>query len=354
MAIFTVLGAGMMGSAWCVPLADRGHEVRLCGTHLDGAIIDSLKRNRFHPKLGVELPQGVKPYAVDEIGEAFDGCDVIGSGVSSAGVGWAIERLAPFTAAGRPVVMITKGLRWDGERLQVFPDVVGAGLAAAAGQPIVPAAIAGPCIAGELARRVPTCVVVACRDGATAGELARLMATDYYRLWPNSDVVGVEICAALKNAYAMGCAMGTGLHEKLGGAPGSVAMHNYEAAVFAQSIVEMQRVITLLGGDTASAAGLAGAGDLDVTNNGGRTGRFGRLLGLGLSQRQAVEAMQGATLECLEILAVMREAVAGYVRAGALAAHELPLLLHLCEVALDGAPLAMPFERFFGHSQGGA
>ena len=87
-------------------------------------------------------------------------------------------------------------------------------------------------------------------------------------------------------------------------------MHNYESAVFAQAVVEMHHIVTVLGGEARSVMGLAGVGDLDVTNSGGRTGRFGRLLGEGLTVKEAVARMQGATLECLEIIAVMREATA--------------------------------------------
>ena len=69
MATVTVLGAGMMGSALCVPIVDRGHEVRLVGTPLDGAIVESLKRDRVHPTLnkGHTMPEGITPYAVEEL-----------------------------------------------------------------------------------------------------------------------------------------------------------------------------------------------------------------------------------------------------------------------------------------------
>ncbi len=95
------------------------------------------------------------------------------------------------------------------------------------------------------------------------------------------------------------------------------------------------------------AAGLPGAGDLNVTCNGGRTGRFGRWLGLGLSLEDAIAKMEGATLECLEILDVMGRALADMDARGVTHARELPLLRHLVDVA-KGAPVAMPFERFFG------
>ena len=95
MATITVLGAGMMGSAWCVPLVDHGHEVRLVGTHLDEAIIDSLQRDHTHPKLDYRLPTEIRPYQLRQLPEALQGADVIGLGVSSAG----IERAAAVTAA---------------------------------------------------------------------------------------------------------------------------------------------------------------------------------------------------------------------------------------------------------------
>ena len=110
---------------------------------------------------------------------------------------------------------------------------------------------------------------------------------------------------------------------------------------------EMQRIVRLLGGDPASAIGLPGVGDLDVTCNGGRTGRFGKLLGLGLGVEAAIARMEGATLECLEILSVLRRALPGLEQGGELRENELPLLRHLFEVALDGKPIAMPFDRFF-------
>jgi glycerol-3-phosphate dehydrogenase (NAD(P)+) len=163
-------------------------------------------------------------------------------------------------------------------------------------------------------------------------------------VWTSNDVVGVEACAALKNAYAMAVAFGAGLHAKKGGEAGSVAMHNYESAVFAQAAYEMGLIVEELGGSRDSVLGLAGVGDLDVTNNGGRTGRFGRWLGTGLTKEEAVEKMAGATLECLEIIAVMRSASASLAKAGV----ELPLMDHMAAVVLDGAPVDVPFGDFFG------
>jgi glycerol-3-phosphate dehydrogenase (NAD(P)+) len=347
MAVITVLGAGMMGSALCVPLVDRGHEVRLVGTHLDRAIVDSLRHNHHHPTLRFDLPQAIRPMPLEQLDQAMDGCELLALGVSSAGVAWACETIAPYVREDLPLFMITKGLDWDGERLRVLPDVVRDALPAERRGKLAPAAVAGPCIAGELARRVDTCVVLAGRDQAMLDRVRQLIRADYYHVWSSTDVVGAEACAALKNAYAMGVAFGAGLHERRGGEPGSIAMHNYESAVFAQASHEMQRIVEVMGGDPRTAAGLPGVGDLDVTNNGGRTGRFGRLLGLGLSVPQAIERMQGATLECLEIIAVMRRATRAMRDRGELAEGAVPLLDHMADVVLDGAEVKVPFERFF-------
>jgi glycerol-3-phosphate dehydrogenase (NAD(P)+) len=185
------------------------------------------------------------------------------------------------------------------------------------------------------------------RSRETLERLLPLLATKYYHLRPSLDAVGIEVCAALKNAYALGVALAWGLHERRGGCPGSVAMHNTESAVFAQAILEMQRLVGLCGGAPSSAAGLAGVGDLFVTCNAGRTGRFGRLLGLGLTRDEAVTAMGGATLESLEILRVARDALSLFESRGQLDRSELPLLRHLAEVALDATPVALPLDGFF-------
>jgi glycerol-3-phosphate dehydrogenase (NAD(P)+) len=346
MATITVLGAGMMGSALCVPLVDRGHRVRLVGTPLDEGIISELKARRRHPGLKLGLPAEIEPFPANELAVALRGAEAVALGVSSAGIAWAADALGPLLEPEQPLLMVTKGLVWDDTYLKPLPDALHDLLPATLRGRVSPVAVAGPCIAGELARRVDTCVLFAGREARSREKWAELARGPYYRVFPTADVAGAEVCAALKNAYAMGVGFGMGLHDKGGGAPGSVAMHNHEAAVFAQSVVEMQRVVRLVGGDPAHAAGLAGAGDLNVTCNGGRTGRFGRLLGQGLSLEQAILAMQGATLECLEILGVMARALEGFDARGATGPSDLPLLRHLIEVS-RGAPVNVPFEKFF-------
>ena len=350
MATVTVLGAGMMGSALCVPIVDRGHEVRLVGTPLDGAIVESLKRDRVHPTLnkGHTMPEGITPYAVEELPAAMEGAELVVIGVSSQGVRWAGEALGPWASPELPVLMITKGLEWTGESFLLMPDALQRALPEGVRDGVSPCAVAGPCIAGELANRAETCVVFTGRDMAHVRRFAQLFGTDYYHVWPWEDVVGAEVCAALKNAYALAIAFAIGIDERRGGAGGSVAMHNYESAVFAQAAVETQEVVAMLGGEPRTVFGLAGVGDLDVTCNGGRTGRFGRWIGTGLSIPEAIEAMEGATLECIDIIEVFQEALPALEASGKIGAGSLPLMRHLVEVVLEHKPLDMPFGRFFG------
>lgn len=349
MATVTVLGAGMMGSAISVPIVDRGHEVRLVGTPLDGEIVERLKRDGVHPKLnkGHAMPQGITPYAVEELAEAMEGADLVVVGVSSQGVTWAGEALGPWASPELPILMITKGLEWTGESFLLMPDALHHALPEDVREGVMPCAVAGPCIAGELARRAETCVVFTGRNMAHVERFAELFGTDYYHIWPWQDVVGAEVCAALKNAYALAIAFAVGIHEQRGGSAGSVAMHNYESAVFAQAAVETHQVVAMLGGEAATVFGLAGVGDLDVTCNGGRTGRFGRWIGTGLSIPEATEAMEGATLECIDIIEVFQAALPALEASGRLRPDALPLMRHLIEVVLEHKPLNMPFGRFF-------
>jgi glycerol-3-phosphate dehydrogenase (NAD(P)+) len=345
MARIAIVGAGMMGSALALPLIDRGHEIRLVGTELDDAIIGALKSGAEHPTLRYALPREIQPFFASELARALASVDAVALGVSSAGVRWAGRALGPLLAPGTPLLMISKGLVWSGAEFRILPDVLRAALPAQLA--VDPVAVAGPCIAGELARRVETCVVFTSRSSASSEAWAELARGPYYHVFTSDEVVAAEVCAALKNAYAMGVGFAAGVHERNGGASGSIAMHNCEAALYAQAIRETEALVGLLGADARAVPGLAFAGDLNVTCNGGRTGRFGRFLGQGLGRAGAIERMNGATLECLEILETLRQGLGAFVRAGHLQMGDLPLLEHMIEVALDDEPVAIPYARFF-------
>jgi len=349
-----ILGAGLMGTAVSVPLSDNGHVVRLVGTHLDGDIIEELHQSRLHPGLGIRVADTVQPYTYDRLGEAMEGTDGNGGadlvilGVNSLGIGWAAQMLGPLLPADVPVLAVTKGLEGDGEGLQILPDVFRSGLPAAIRERVQVAAIGGPSIAGELASRRHTCVLFAGRDRPLLDRLASLLRTDYYHIWTTTDLTGVEVCVALKNVYALAVGLVGGFLEMDGVGANGAVMHNLAAAIFAQGLSEISYLVGVMGGQQRSVTSLAGAGDQYVTSMGGRNGRMGRLLGLGLRYGDAKSGhMPEETIEGAELAAAIGPTVAEMVESGRLDGAAIPLLRTMINIVLHDAPARIPWDEFF-------
>lgn len=349
MANVTILGAGLMGTAVAWPLSDNGHRVRLVGTHLDGEIIRSCLDRGYHPRLRRQLPEGVMPYYVEQLAEALDGADVIVSGVNSLGVHWIGRTLGPLLWPGATIIAVTKGLEAaDDGRPRILPDVLRSELPEGMRDRVTLAAIGGPCIAGELAGRRQSCVVFTSRNADALARLRATFATAYYHVWTSTDITGVEICAALKNAYTVAVGMAAGLLEREPAADEAGAqMFNLAAALFGASAREMTRIVGLLGGGTDNVAWLPGVGDQYVTCVGGRTIRLGRLLGAGRTYSQAVIEMAGETLEGAYIIKQMAQVLPIWEREGKIGPRELPLMRMLCRVITEEAPVEIPFDELF-------
>jgi glycerol-3-phosphate dehydrogenase (NAD(P)+) len=338
-----------MGTAVAYPLADNGHTVRLVGTHLDNEIIESCREKHYHPKLKRELPLGVKSYFVDDIAEALEGVEIIVSGVNSLGVHWIGQIIGPYLQPGQLIIAITKGLEAaENGDLLILPDVLASELPENIRDKVKLAAVGGPCIAGELAGRRQTCVVYGSRDAEAVEQLAATFRTSYYHIWTTTDLVGLEVCAALKNAYTLGIGIANGLLEKSGGPDAAQAyMHNLAAGTFGQACTEMSHVLQLMGGAPAFAYGLPGAGDLYVTCMGGRTVRLGQLFGRGHSYAEARTIMAGETLESVEIVRTMDQALPKLSSRGLVEANRFPLLRMLANVIVRGQPVNYPLDAFF-------
>jgi glycerol-3-phosphate dehydrogenase (NAD(P)+) len=350
MAIITIVGAGLMGTAVAWPLRDNGHEVRLVGTHLDAEIIRSCLDKGTHPRLRRQIPAGVKPYYVEQAAQALEGADLIVSGVNSLGVHWIGRTLGPLLWPGATVIAVTKGLETTpaGE-VRILPDVLRDELPPGLRDRVTLAAVGGPCIAGELAGRRPTCVVFTSRDRDALPRLQSLFRTPYYHIWLSTDIVGVEVCAALKNAYTLAVGLAGGVLERSGGVDeAGAAMHNLAAGLFGVSAAEIVRLVGLLGGGIDKVPGLPGVGDEYVTCVGGRTIRLGRLLGKGLTYTQAVVEMAGETLEGAYVVRQLAAALPIWEAQGRIGPEELPLLRMLCRIITEDAPMEIPFDRFFG------
>jgi glycerol-3-phosphate dehydrogenase (NAD(P)+) len=347
MTIITIVGAGVMGSALTFPAADNKNEVRLVGTHLDEAIIESLRNNHFHPRLRRPLENAVKVYSHTEIGEALKDADVVGLGINSQGVHWAAEAIGPHLRGGQIIIMVTKGMESVDGSLKILPDVLHDLLPAAIRDKVHYAAIGGPSIAGELAARRETSVVFVSRHAEILPKLRSYFSTPYYHIWTSTDLIGVEVCVALKNPYALAVGLAAGVLEKQGEDIASAKMHNYAAAVFAQGLAETAIMVQKLGGGLETVFSLPGAGDLYVTTQGGRNSRMGRLLGMGMSFSEAVEEMPGETIEGVDAVVAMMPAIDAMIAAGKLEADALPLLRELHRIVTRNATVAFDFNSFF-------
>jgi len=348
MARIVILGAGVMGSAFTTPLTDNGHDVRLVGTHLDGDIIEEVHESRFHPRLRARLAQSVAPYTYDRLGEAIEGADLVVLGVNSLGVDWASHMLGEVIPPAMPVVMLTKGLAGDGERVRILPDELRSGLPERCRDSVRLMAIGGPSIAGELAARRHTCVVLAGPDAALLSRLAAMLRTPYYHVWTSTDMPGVEVCVAMKNVYALAVGLVGGLLEKEGVAESGAVMYNVAAALFAQGLAEINTMVKVMGGQERSVYTLPGAGDLYVTSQGGRNCRMGRFLGLGMPYSRAkAEHMPDDTIEGAELARAIGPTIEAMTAAGTLDGARLPLLRTMISIVCHDAPPEIPWDEFF-------
>ena len=90
------------------------------GTHLDGEIVASLQSRQLHPGLGLELPGAIRALPARELEAAMSGEEILALGVNSHGVRWAAGKIAPFVKPGLLILMVSKGLEWDGRTLRLL------------------------------------------------------------------------------------------------------------------------------------------------------------------------------------------------------------------------------------------
>jgi glycerol-3-phosphate dehydrogenase (NAD(P)+) len=206
-------------------------------------------------------------------------------------------------------------------------------------------------------------MVCYCGEKMAAVRKARsVFATSYYHIMCSDDAVGVECSAALKNAYAMGVSLAVGLAERekgiadargitgncIPGAPDLNPVYNPQAALFAQSCLEMRRFVELMGGNGNFVAGLPGAGDLYVTVFGGRTRRLGTLLGRGMTYSQVREALSGVTLEAAAIITRAAEFLRRAQKSGKADPKLFPLMMHMDSILNAESPAAPDWDAFGG------
>jgi glycerol-3-phosphate dehydrogenase (NAD(P)+) len=341
MSIITIVGAGMMGSAIGFPARENGHEIRLVGTPLDDQIIDHARATNTHLTLKRTFPAGFKFFKIDQLAEALKGADMLISGVSSFGVDWFADEILTIIPESLPVLCVTKGMQdlEDGTLIS-FPDLYERKLKT---RKLSISAVGGPCTSYELADHDPTTVTFCGKDMQTLRMFKSVFQTAYYRISLSNDIIGVECAVAMKNAYALGVSLAIGLSERIEGV-GGTQHYNSQAALFAQSMREMKKLLKIAGGHEDNLP--LGIGDLYVTIFGGRTRRIGTLLGRGIPFEKAMEELKGITLESVVIASRTARAVRNLIRRGVTSSKEFPLLLHIDDIITNGAEVNIPWSAF--------
>ena len=344
MAVITIVGSGMMGSALAFPARENGNEVRLVGSPLDREIIDICRKTNRHPKLEKDFPCGVQYYQIEELDEAIKSADLIIGGVSSFGVEWFGDYVLPRIPENVPVLSVTKGLmdRENGT-LVSYPDVWREKMDAI-GKKLSLNAIGGPCTSYELVAHDQTEVAFCGDNLETLRQLRAWMQTDYYHISITTDVLGIESAVALKNGYALGIALTIGLNQREFGIE-SPLHYNSQAAVFGQAFKEMYKLLEMQGAWSLENI-TVGTGDLYVTVYGGRTRQIGILLGRGMNIDEAKEALNGVTLESLVVAVRVARAVRIRAEKGEIDLADFPLLMHVDEILSEKKPVNIPWERF--------
>ena len=343
MAVITIVGAGMMGSALAFPARENNNEVRIVGTHLDREIIENCKKCNRHPKFVRDFPEGVSFYRVEDLSLALDGAAVVIGGVSSFGVEWFADNVLPAIADGTPVLTVTKGLMdTEDGKLITYPDIWQKKLDSI-GKSLPLCAIGGPCTSYELVAHDQTEVSFCGKNTDALKFLKSLMQTDYYHISITTDVLGIESAVALKNGYALGVALTIGLNRKN---LGDDELHfNSQAAVFGQATKEMYRLLQFQNAFSLDNL-CVGVGDLYVTVYGGRTRLVGILLGKGLTIDEAKAELCGVTLESLVVAERVARAVKLNIKKGVLNKDDFPLLLHIDEILSGKKEADIPWESF--------
>ena len=265
-----VIGAGSWGTAVAGLVAPHCEEAVLWAH--SQVVVDGINEYHTNPRylMGYELPENVS--ATGRIPEAARDADAVVLVVPSKHVRDIAGRLSGIIAPEIPVLVLAKGIELDTGLLmtEVAADEVG--------HPERVGALSGPNHAEEVCRGKLSAAVLAANDRALAERMQQLFISRDFRVYVSSDVVGVEVCAAVKNVIAIAC----------GAASGLGAGDNTLAVIMTRGLAEISRVVSAKGGDPMTCMGLAGMGDLiaTCTSPHSRNRTFGQALVDGISLEQ--------------------------------------------------------------------
>ena len=280
----TILGDGAMATVCSILLTQGGHNVTIWGAFEES--IERLIQNREQERLlpGVRIPPGVALTANDS--SCFDRATMVLSAVPTQYMRGVWNRLSRYLPRGIPVVSVAKGIETSTLLCptQIISNVLkdaGLGIVQEGGTRL--AALSGPNIAAELARYLPGTAVVASDDAVLAARVQAAFSTQWFRVYTNTDVIGVELAGATKNVIAIAAGILDGL----------AAGNNAKAALVTRGLVEITRLGVAMGARAETFQGLAGLGDLITTcvSPEGRNRTVGERIGKGLQLSQILASM---------------------------------------------------------------
>ena len=248
MAIVTAVGATSWGTTLGIILARQGHDVRLLArTDAEASALETARENsRFVP--GVPFPDSMRALA-DPV-QAHDSADLTIFAVPSQTLRANARAVAHAIPNDTIVVSAVKGLELStGKRMsQVLAEEIPSSVHAIC-------ALSGPNLAREIIESMPASTVIASDDADAAAEAQTIINSSVFRVYTNDDLIGVELCGALKNIIAIGA----GICDGMGFGD------NSKATIITRGLAEIARLGVAAGANPATFAGLAGMGDLVAT-----------------------------------------------------------------------------------------
>ena len=309
-----VLGAGTWGMALARMLYNSGHKV--CVWSALKREVEEFSKTRRHPNLpGMEIPAGIG--FTEEISEVCRERDILLFAVPSPFVRSTARLAAPYVTDGQIIVDVAKGIEAD--TLLTMTQIIAQEL----NNPTVKlVALSGPTHAEEVAKDLPTTIVSACEDREVAELVQNVFWGTCMRVYTNDDVLGVELCGAIKNviALASGVAAGLGYGD------------NAKAALITRGMAEISRLGMAMGCREQTFGGLAGIGDLIVTATSmhSRNNRCGMLIGQGVPVEEAVKQV-GMVVEGINALPATMALAKKY-------RVEMPIVEAAYSVVYEGTP----------------
>jgi len=263
-----IIGGGAMGSAFTIPCLENNNKVTITEPYSKRFIKDLSSKDKFHSALKVKLSKKLKfrKFSKELLKEKFD---LIVIALSLSGIDFIGKELKNLKNK-TPILVLTKGLKYEKKDKKIL--TISEQLKKKY-KSINVSVLKGPCLAKELARKNQTSVVIANKNIKIAKSIGKIISTKYYLTEYSRDVIGIEVCSAIKNIYAMIIGAGQSL--------------NSSSNLFQKSILEMKYLIKYFKGKDETISGLAGVGDLYVSAAGGRNSKMGSYLGKGFTFKTA-------------------------------------------------------------------